>query len=64
MYKGAQIVSQTPAWLLVENILYDFEKNVDGKKLLPFMSKRYIQIPKKSEEGLPKQICFAISRKV
>lgn len=50
MYKGAQIVSQTPAWLLVENILYDFEKNVDGKKLLPFMSKRYIQIPKKSEE--------------
>jgi SNF2 family DNA or RNA helicase len=50
MYKGAQIVSQTPAWLLVDNILYDFEKNVDGKKLLPFMSKRYIQIPKKSEE--------------
>ncbi|OYU95014.1 MAG: helicase SNF2 [Bacteroidetes bacterium B1(2017)] len=50
MYKGAHIVSQTPAWLLVDNMLYDFEKNVDGKKLLPFMSKRYIQIPKKSEE--------------
>lgn len=50
MYKGAAIVSQTPAWLLVENMLYDFEKNVDGKKLVPFMSKRYIQIPKKSEE--------------
>ncbi|MDZ4666566.1 MAG: DEAD/DEAH box helicase [bacterium] len=50
MYKGAQIVSQTPAWLLVDQHLYDFEKNVDGKKLLPFMSKRYIQIPKKSEE--------------
>ncbi|MCF8253131.1 MAG: ATP-dependent helicase [Bacteroidia bacterium] len=50
MYRGAQIVSQSTAWLLVENMLYDFEKNVDGKKLLPFMSKRYIQIPKKSEE--------------
>jgi SNF2 family DNA or RNA helicase len=51
IYKGAQIVSKTPAWLLVENMLYDFEKNVDGKKLLPFISKRYIQIPKKSEEN-------------
>jgi SNF2 family DNA or RNA helicase len=50
MYKGAQIISQTPAWLMVENVVYDFEKNVDGKKLLPFMNKRYIQIPKKSEE--------------
>ncbi|MDP1725721.1 MAG: DEAD/DEAH box helicase [Bacteroidota bacterium] len=48
--KGAQIVSQTPAWLLVENNLYDFEKNVDGKKLQPFMSKRFIQIPKNAEE--------------
>jgi len=50
MYKGSQIISQTPAWLMVENMVYDFEKNVDGKKLLPFMNKRYIQIPKKSEE--------------
>ncbi|MBC7384352.1 MAG: DEAD/DEAH box helicase [Bacteroidia bacterium] len=48
--KGALIVSQTPAWLLVENHLYDFEKNVDGKKLVPFMSKRFIQIPKNAEE--------------
>ncbi len=50
MYRGAQIISQSPAWLLVENVVYDFEKNIDGKKLLPFMNKRYIQIPKKSEE--------------
>ncbi len=50
MYKGAHIVSQTPAWLLVDQMLYDFEKSVDGKKLLPFMNKRYIQIPKKTEE--------------
>lgn len=50
MYKGAQIVSLSPAWLLVDQMLFDFEKNVDGKKLLPFMNKRYIQIPRKSEE--------------
>lgn len=50
IYKGAQIVSLSPAWLLVDNHLFDFEKNVDGKKLLPFMSKRFIQIPKKTEE--------------
>ncbi|MDP3928193.1 MAG: DEAD/DEAH box helicase [Bacteroidota bacterium] len=50
MYKGAQIVSLAPAWLLLDNQLFDFEKNVDGKKLLPFMSKRFIQIPQKSEE--------------
>lgn len=50
MYKSAQIISQNPAWLMVENLVLDFEKNIDGKKLLPFMNKRYIQIPKKSEE--------------
>lgn len=50
MYKGAQIISLAPAWLLLDNQLFDFEKNVDGKKLLPFMSKRFIQIPKKTEE--------------
>jgi len=45
MYKGAQIISLAPAWLLLDNQLFDFEKNVDGKKLVPFMSKRFIQIP-------------------
>ncbi len=50
IYKGAQLVSLNPAWLLVEDRLYDFEKNVDGKKLLPFLNKRYIQIPKNAEE--------------
>ncbi|MCE2740553.1 MAG: DEAD/DEAH box helicase [Sphingobacteriales bacterium] len=50
MYKGAQIISLAPAWLLLDNQLFDFEKNVDGKKLVPFMSKRFIQIPKKTEE--------------
>ncbi|MCU0441246.1 MAG: DEAD/DEAH box helicase [Bacteroidia bacterium] len=50
MYKGAQIIVNNPAWLLLENKLFDFEKDIDGKKLQPFFNKRYIQIPKASEE--------------
>ena len=51
MYKGAQVVCLSPAWLLVQNKLIDFEKRVDGKKLLPFLNKRYIQIPRNAEEN-------------
>lgn len=50
MYKGAQIITNTPAWMLLENQLFDFEKDIDGKKLQPFLNKRFIQIPKNSEE--------------
>ena len=51
MYKGAQVVCLSPAWLLVQDKLIDFEKRVDGKKLLPFLNKRYIQIPRNAEEN-------------
>lgn len=50
MYKGAQIITQTPAWMLLNDQLFDFEKDFDGKKLVPFLNKRFIQIPKASEE--------------
>jgi SNF2 family DNA or RNA helicase len=50
MYKGAQIISNAPAWMLLGEQLLDFEKDIDGKKLLPFLNKRFIQIPKASEE--------------
>lgn len=50
MYKGAQIISNTPAWMLLGDQLFDFEKDIDGKKLQPFLNKRFIQIPKASEE--------------
>jgi SNF2 family DNA or RNA helicase len=51
MYKGASIVSTYPAWMILGEQLISFEKGVDGKKLLPFLNKRYIQIPKSSEEN-------------
>lgn len=50
MFKDAQIISNKPALLLVENTLYHFEQDLEGKKLQPFLNKRYISIPTASEE--------------
>lgn len=50
MYKGAAIVCNDPAWMMLDSTLFDFEKDVDGKKLQPFLNKRYIQIPQTAEE--------------
>lgn len=43
------MVTTRPAWMLVNGMLYNFEKNVDGNKLLPFLTKRFIMIPKATE---------------
>ena len=51
MFKNAMIVCNTPAWMMMDNMLYDFEKHVDGKKLFPFLNKRFIQIAKSAEES-------------
>ncbi len=51
MYKGAQIISNQPAWMLLNNVIFDFEKEIDGKKLQPFLNKRFIQIAKNAEEN-------------
>ncbi len=57
-YKGERVefsqregvmITKRPAWLLVNGMLYNFEKNVDGNKLQPFLNKRFIMIPKASE---------------
>ncbi|KAA9331906.1 DEAD/DEAH box helicase [Adhaeribacter soli] len=49
-YKDAVLVCNEPAWLLLEDKLYSFEKEVDGKKLQPFLNKKFIVIPRKVEE--------------
>ena len=51
MFKGAAIICNHPAYLLLEDVLYHFEKDIEGKKLLPFLEKRYISIPKSSEKA-------------
>ena len=49
-YKGAYLICNEPAWLVLNNRLYNFENDVDGKKLQPFLNKKFIEIPKKVED--------------
>jgi hypothetical protein len=49
-YKNAYLICHEPAWLVVDYQLYNFRKGVDGKKLRPFLNKKFIVIPKKVEE--------------
>lgn len=49
MFKEAQIISNKPAWLLLNDVLYYFDGDIEGKKLQPFLAKRYISIPKATE---------------
>ncbi len=47
---AAYLVCKHPAWIVLNGKLYGFDKNVDGKKLLPFLSKKHVVIPKNMEE--------------
>jgi len=49
MFKEAQVISNQPAWLLLDDVLYFFEQEIEGKKLQPFLNKRFITIPKATE---------------
>ena len=47
---SAYLICKNPAWMVLNGKLYGFEKHVDGKKLIPFFSKKYVVIPKNVEE--------------
>lgn len=47
---SAYLVCRAPAWMVLGDKLYGFEKFVDGKKLVPFLSKKFVVIPKNLEE--------------
>lgn len=49
-FKGALMICDEPASLMVGNRLYHFNKHVDGKKLRPFFTKNHIVIPKNIEQ--------------
>lgn len=49
-FKGAAVLCEKPAYLLVENKLYSFENQVDGKKIKPFLNKGNIVISRKIED--------------
>ncbi len=49
-YNGAYIVCKKPAWMVFNGKLFTFEKEVDGQKLMPFLNKKFIVIPRNVEE--------------
>jgi len=49
MYKDAQVIINQQAWLLLENVLYHFDQPLEGKKLSPFLQKRYIAVARATE---------------
>ncbi|WP_234735749.1 DEAD/DEAH box helicase [Tellurirhabdus bombi] len=49
-FKGALLICDDPAWMMLDGKLYHFDKSVEGKKLRPFLSKRNIVIPKNIED--------------
>ncbi len=51
MFKGAEIICNHPGWMMLDDTLYYFDKDVEGKKLLPFLNKRYIAIPRSAEQS-------------
>jgi len=59
-FKNAFIVCDEPAWMILNYKLYHFAKNVDGKKLRPFLHKKYIIIPKKIEEDYYRKFVTSI----
>ena len=47
---AAYLVCKDPAWVVVDGKLYSFDGHVDGKKLIPFFTKKSVVIPKNIEE--------------
>ncbi|MCC9165429.1 DEAD/DEAH box helicase [Pontibacter harenae] len=50
-YQNATLVCYEPAWLMLNDTIYSFEKAIDGKKLQPFLNKKFIVIPRSVEEN-------------
>lgn len=51
-YNNSQLLTKHPAWLLLgEDKIIQFEKNMDGNKIKPFLNKKFIVVPKSIEEN-------------
>lgn len=50
-YRNAALICYEPAWLMVDGVIYSFESGIDGKKLQPFLNKKFILIPRSVEEN-------------
>lgn len=50
MFKNAEVIINAQAWLLMDNTLYHFNQPLEGKKLSPFLNKRYITVTRATEK--------------
>jgi len=48
--KGAILPCENPAWMLVEDKLLTFVRDVEGKKLKPFLKKPFISVPLRQKD--------------
>lgn len=49
-FKGAQLISLDPAWLLLNDELFCFQGDIEGKKIQPFLKRWNIEIPREKED--------------
>ena len=49
-HNGSYIVCNEPAWMVVNNQLFTFNKPISGGKLKPFLQKKFILIPQNVED--------------
>ncbi|AFM04589.1 DNA/RNA helicase, superfamily II, SNF2 family [Bernardetia litoralis DSM 6794] len=56
----AKIVCNSPAWLLHKNILYHFDRQLEGAKLKPFLRKKFILVNKSVEETYYKKFVASL----
>ena len=64
MFKNAEIICNHPAWMLLDDTLYYFDKDVEGRKLVPFLNKRYIAIPRSSEVSYFEKFVAPLSKNI
>lgn len=58
--QGALLLSMNPAWMLIDDQLYEFDPELEGNKLQPFLNKYFIQVPKSSEDTYIHKFVFSL----
>lgn len=59
-YRNAALICYEPAWLMLDGVVYSFENGIDGKKLQPFLNKKFILIPRSVEENYYRKFVTAL----
>ncbi|HOY48775.1 MAG TPA: DEAD/DEAH box helicase [Flavobacteriales bacterium] len=60
---GAEILSQSPCWLLLGNSIYHFDDGTDGNKITPFLKQQELHIPDKLADKFLESFMLRASRR-